>query len=299
MSHFDYNPIAQFLTLKFCCPKCSNHEETEPFFVPTPDFAAETHRESVNSEFFKHICSKCNYEFDIELHNGYNGGSGEISGLGDNSFLDVVEEFEEYDNGWEYEYIEEHVRDIVKAIDAIEDLSQNIKSILYKNLYANLIGIMEAYLYETILHTVMSSENSKRRFVENFKDYTNTEISIANIYKNIDEIDTRIRHSLDNLLYHNLPKIKPLFKDTIDIDLGDISLLIKPINKRHHIIHRNGKNIQGEVVSVEKDELLNLVNIISNFIERIETQLHPHHPDLSDFLSEDAFGKLNEIDISV
>lgn len=54
MATFEFNPIADFIVLKFVCPFCGEENETDALYVPTPDFSAETHHDSVNSEDYEH-----------------------------------------------------------------------------------------------------------------------------------------------------------------------------------------------------------------------------------------------------
>ena len=50
MAQFAYNPTADQLNLKFACPNCGN--TVEDFVgVPAPDLMAETHHDSINSDF--------------------------------------------------------------------------------------------------------------------------------------------------------------------------------------------------------------------------------------------------------
>ena len=274
MAHFYFNPVTNRIKLKFNCPFCKEQISINSLDIPEPDFSAETHRESINSEYITHICPKCEKEIEIQLHNGFNGGNGIIPSLEADSYIEIEEEHIE-DRDWEYEYIEEHVRDIAKVIDSLDDLNIFSQRIIYRNLYVNLIAIMEAYLYETILHRVLASYASKRKFVENYHNYQEIQISFSNIFKKIDNIDSFIIQTLDNLLYHNLPLLKPIFKSTSDIDLGDISKLIKPINIRHDLVHRNGKDKDGNEHLIGKDDVLVLLEEISKFISNIEQQVNP------------------------
>ena len=94
MASFDFNPIADYVVLKFKCPECGTENETDALSVPTPDFAAENHRDSCNYDEYEHECSNCGHIFDITINNGIYGGDGEISDVDD---VSVEEEFPEDD----------------------------------------------------------------------------------------------------------------------------------------------------------------------------------------------------------
>ena len=57
MATFEYNPLADSVTVKYECPKCG-HINEDTFGVPTPDMHAETHRDSVNTNFADAVCGK-------------------------------------------------------------------------------------------------------------------------------------------------------------------------------------------------------------------------------------------------
>ena len=95
MATFEFNPIADFIVLKFVCPFCGEENETDALYVPTPDFSAETHHDSVNSEDYEHQCHKCDHLFEITVYNGFYGGDGEISDIDEG--VSVEEDFPEED----------------------------------------------------------------------------------------------------------------------------------------------------------------------------------------------------------
>lgn len=274
MAEFSFTPSALSIKLKFVCSGCKNLIETDELFVPSPNYSAETHHESVESEDYECECSHCNKKFDISLHNGFYGGYGEIFDLPRQMLNSVEEEFEPYDPEWEYEFVEEHVRDIVKVLDKIEVLDEFTKKILYRNLYANLIAIMEAYLSETLIQQVLISQETKRKFVENYKGYRDMTSPFSNLFKNLDNLNSIIISTLRELMYHNLGKIKPIYGATIGVDLGDVSELMKAVVIRHDIVHRNGKDINGYEPIITKDIVYKLAYKISDFINNIENQIH-------------------------
>ena len=149
MATFEFNPIADFIVLKFVCPFCGEENETDALYVPTPDFSAETHHDSVNSEDYEHQCHKCDHLFEITVYNGFYGGDGEISDIDEG--VSVEEDFPEEDYEEEYKsaYFDEHVRETIDVLDKIEVLDEVSKKLLYRTLYANVISSMEAYLSDS------------------------------------------------------------------------------------------------------------------------------------------------------
>ena len=272
MATFEFNPIADFIVLKFVCPFCGEENETDALYIPTPDFSAETHHDSVNSEDYEHQCHKCDHLFEITLNNGFYGGDGDISDIDDG--ISVEEDFPEEDYEEEYKsvFFDEHVRETIDVLDKIEVLDESSKKLLYRTLYANVISSMEAYLSDRLIQKVLSSEETKRHFVENFKDFEDVKISLSDIYENIENIESRIKKSLREIIYHHLPRIRNIYKSTLNIDLGDISDLMKCVSIRHDIVHRNGKDKDGNLQVINKNDVEELATKVTEFIRNIESQ---------------------------
>jgi hypothetical protein len=96
MNDFNFNLTASSISIKFTCPFCNEENETDGYNVPEPDYSAETGSESTNSEYYEHNCINCDELFNIELHNSYNGGFGQIESDSDNG-IDINDiEIEEY-----------------------------------------------------------------------------------------------------------------------------------------------------------------------------------------------------------
>lgn len=74
------------------------------------------------------------------------------------------------------------------------------------------------------------------------------------------------------IIYHHLPRVKNIYKSTLDIDLGNISELMECISIRHDIVHRNGKDKDGNLQNINKEDIVRLASIVSDFIRNIESQ---------------------------
>lgn len=294
MISFDFNTIADFVVLKFTCPECGEFNETDALSVPTPDFTAETHHDSCNSEDYEHICPKCGHLFDITLNNGFYGGDGEISDLGEDNSLSVKEEFpdNDYEEDLKSMFFDEHVIETIDVLDRIDCLDEPSRKLLYRTLYANIISSMEAYLSDKIISRVLSTTESKRKFVENYKGYNELKLSLSDIYKKMDNIDSCIIKTLRNIIYHNLPVVKNIYKTALGVEIGDISELMKYVAIRHDIVHRNGKDKEGVLHNITKEDVITLATKISDFIRNIESEFSKLNSDNGIISPEDIVAEL-------
>ena len=85
-----------------------------------------------------------------------------------------------------------------------------------------------------------------------------------------------IQETLRGLMYHNLGKIKPIYKDVLDIDLGDIGDIMTAVQIRHDIIHRSGKDKDGNLHNIQKEDVIDLVEKVSSLISKVDMSINPN-----------------------
>lgn len=262
------NPICESIIVKFSCPECGEEVISDSLSVPLPDFSAEKNSDSMNYESYDIICDNCGHSYVVTIYNAMYGGEVEVSGV---DSVNVEEEYaeEEYDD-YVFDLTPEN---ITKVLDEIESLSVPTKEYLYRQLYAGAITSMEAFLSSTLLREVLSSDATKRRFVEQYLPYRELSISFSNIYEQMETIDTTIQNTLRSLMYHNLAKIKPIYKDVLNVDLGDISGIMKAVPIRHDIVHRSGKSKEGIMHSITKEDVIAIVENVSSLISDVNLSL--------------------------
>ena len=272
MASFDYNPTADQLNLKFPCPHCGN--VVEDFVgVPSPDLLAETHTDSINSDSENIVCEYCGHEMTVDLHTGYNGGYGEIEGVEDNS-IEVDEHFpEENDEFYEEQLYEATHTEIERALDSIEGLESDVKQFLYRLLYANVITSMETFLGDTLKREVLQDEESLRKFVETYKPFKDISMNLSDLYVKKESMPGFVKTTLRELLYHDLRKIKPIYRDALGIDLGDVSDLYKAVLVRHDLVHRNGKNHEGVEHTITEEMVRELQTKVKALMESVNNQI--------------------------
>lgn len=276
MATFGYNPISDYLVIEVKCPECGEIMGYS-IDVPSPDFSADTHRESCNYNEEEFVCENCGFEFSVDLCNGIFGGDGEIHGIEDEYLVGVHEHYPEDDDldipdDFLSEFIDPHVNEINETLSKLDVLDEPTRSLLYRNLFANVISCLEAYLSDTAISRIKNSPYYKRRFVENSEAFKKQSLPLSTIYSRMEQMDNLIMQRLKDIIYHNLDVVKPLYRDTFEIDLGDLSYLMKAIQKRHDIVHRNGKDKEGNRLSINKEDVKELIEKVSDFIQNIETQ---------------------------
>ena len=172
--------------------------------------------------------------------------------------------FEEFNNSIEI------IRNLCEKITFEEDLVQHF----YNMLYSSVITSLETYLSDALRFKITNDEKYLKLFVETFREYEKEKFTFKEVFNQCENILFKVKEDISKLMYHNLSKIKGIYKSTFDIEFNDISGLAQSIVIRHDLVHRNGKNKEGVNHNISKNDVLNLCSSVSGFIVDIETKFN-------------------------
>ena len=257
---------------------------SDALWVPSPNFAAENNSDSMNYEEYQVECESCGRSFDVTIYNAMYGGEVEVE---DVDGVDIIEEYADPEGDYENYVFDLTPEKITDMLNEIETLSSITKEYLYRQLYAGTITSMEAFLSSTLLKVVLSTNEKKRKFVERYLPYHTKQISFSSIFEQMDKIDTTLHETIRGLMYHNLGKIKPIYKEVLDIDLGDIKDIMKAVQIRHDIVHRSGIDKDGNLHSIQKEDVIELVEKVSSLISKVDVAINLNPLIATDFADND------------
>ena len=192
---------------------------------------------------------------------------------------------EEIFSSWVSYLVPEYYEEFKKSIAILQNLcdlwdnsaptQENIAA-LYRLLYWAVIISLETYLYEALRFRVLGTEDDKIKiFVERFEDFSKKKIIYKDIFSEYEQIRETVNQKLNELLYHNLPKIKGIHEDIFNIDFPDIWSLMSAIKKRHDIFHRNWKDVSWNFIDVNSGDIANLISEVKSFVDQIEQKFNP------------------------
>lgn len=157
----------------------------------------------------------------------------------------------------------------VRALLNIEVYNETQFSLLVM-LHGHAVASLESYLAAKFIHKVTNSEELIRKLVESDPVFSERKFTLKEIYEKHEGLQLTVATYLKELIFHDLKKVKPMFKNVLDYDFGDISWLFKAINLRHHCVHRAGLDKDGNRIDLSVDSIRNLVDKSSALIWSIE-----------------------------
>lgn len=271
MASFDYNPLASYVTITWVCPNCKKQNITR-IAPPQPDFSAETDHDSQSQDDFDVECQNCNHQINVTMCTGIWSSWGEIDIDGAN--LISVDDFIEPDDDY-YDNVkfEDSHNDTLEILEAIKDLSPEHQNKLCMLLYANVITKMETFLCDTLAQYVMSDKKYKKRFVSTYEPLKNGKLTYSEIYEKYDSLDDIIKEKLAEIIYHRMEQVSNIYKNVIGIDINPSGKIYRAIQNRHNIVHRNGKDKEGNLLNISKEEVKELSEYMVDYINDIKEKI--------------------------
>lgn len=163
--------------------------------------------------------------------------------------------------------------DKIKALMKL-NIDEDLRRNYYMLLYVNLITILETYLSDAFINTVLNNERLTQKFVETNLNFAKQKFSLNEIFLKMEHLETEVKTYLIDMIWHNLEKAKHMYKETLDVDFPqDIKDIFKAIVTRHDIVHRNGRTKEGVEIQVIKEDIIELIDKTSSFVDYIDKQL--------------------------
>lgn len=152
----------------------------------------------------------------------------------------------------------------------------------YRMLFASVITLMEAFLSDAFHKSIINDEILFEKFIVNNPTFNEKKYKLKEIIDWNKNIHKRVTDYLHNeILWHNLDKIKMMYKETLGVEFPkDISSIYKAVAIRHDIVHRNGRKLKGGYHRLNEEKLKQLVADVENLVKKINDQLPKIKNDL-------------------
>lgn len=164
------------------------------------------------------------------------------------------------------------ILDIEKLLDT--EVDGIVANCFYRLLHVNVITALETYLSDAFINTVAPNPELMRRFIKSTPEFQNEKVALSEVFEAVEQIEQRAKSHLVDVVWHNLERVKPMYRDTLDIEFPkDLGAIFRAIMKRHDIVHRNGKTKTGAEIVISKQDVVDLISAVEKFTQEIDSQL--------------------------
>jgi len=168
--------------------------------------------------------------------------------------------------------------DFLDEIEALHmsEIRTGNSSIYLKMRFSYAVTLMESCLSEMIKSVTMQHESFRRNAINNINDLKNLKINAATLLdKNPKDIlDNAIMGHLSHIIYHHMDKVSKVYTDILgedfpSIESDDNKNIRDLIVLRHDIVHRNGKNINGDKIHIDLAKVDSCIAQIRTFVKGV------------------------------
>lgn len=234
-------------------PTYSNYPSTGVFNFPGPDW----------EQFVVAFLASCPDGALCELN------VAELLNEDDEDNFEDVAEISEMET-WPHKNCRASIQDILD-LSSSQPKNHSLQSMCY----ASIITAMEAYLGDILKREIFSRPTVKQRFVESYQPFKDKKITISDLYDQLSRIDTDIKDALDGMSLHKMDTAKNIFSKTLltEFPPSSLPLLGAAVKRRHDIVHRNGRNKDGELLPTGQNEVTELAQQVQLFTQNIDAQI--------------------------
>lgn len=143
----------------------------------------------------------------------------------------------------------------------------------HRLLFANAITALETYLSDTFINRVLENDTLLQKYLDTEPNFKERKVAFKDVLRQAPQVRSAAKKELLDVAWHNLGKVKAMYKAVLDIDLGDTADLFRAIEMRHDIVHRNGRTKEGGAVSVSAAGIAVLLSHVEQLALRVEHKL--------------------------
>lgn len=125
---------------------------------------------------------------------------------------------------------------------------------------------------DVMINMVMKRKDCFRKYVENDQSYKKEKIKICQLYERCDRIEADVLAKLLKTVFHNIDVVKEMYKNILSVNFSyDLTNIYKALLTRHEIVHRNGKDKEGNEVLIYKSDIESIIKDVVGFIDSINS----------------------------
>jgi len=247
---------------------------------PEPNYMAERNRDSYVETDDEVVCDECGENYEVSIINSFGGADvsvdrGNIEVSFDGPYYD---ENDRDDDMYWREEPSEQLRILKSHLNSAADLlkidvGHNNFFSLSVMIYGHVVAATEGFLSSVFIKTTTGSEELIRRLVETDPKFSEMKFSMSQLFKERESIKDTVAAYLQKLIFHDLKKIKPMYKSVLGLDLGDIGWLFNAVSKRHDCVHRAGYGKDGSQITFDGNEIVSLIQNVRTLCDSIMTKV--------------------------
>lgn len=152
--------------------------------------------------------------------------------------------------------------------------SARVKQAFLRMLYSSAITSLETYLSDAFYQTVINDEVLIERLMLTTPEFMERKYSLAEVVEWKKRIQEKVSDYLFNIVWHNLAKVRCMYRDVLGVSFpDDSSAIYAAVVIRHDIVHRSGRTKTGKFHNLRESDVEKLLSALENFVAAIDSEL--------------------------
>lgn len=243
---------------------------------PEPNYMAERNKDSYVETDDSVDCEECGENYEVSIMNSFGGADVSVDGgrIDTNFNGPYYDKDDADDESYWREEPSEQLRILNRHLDSARELLKldvgpnNVFS-LNVMIYGHVVAATEGFLSSVFIKTTVGSEDLIKRLVETDPEFSGMKFSMSQLFEKRESIKDTAAGYLQKLIFHDLKKVKPMYKSVLGHDLGDIGWLFKAVSKRHDCVHRAGYDKDQKPLTFAEDEVAILIQDVRNMCQSV------------------------------
>jgi len=279
------------LRIRLHCPKCDepidNEVEDASF-----DWTNDRMSDGIDSAESTIACLNCSEEYEVQVV--AKPGEKEVKiakhpdvtiSYHDDTFDGDVDAL--FDDYVPYDAFEvyQHSRDEIELIDLSPASLLPVKQPLLRMLYIQHVVMLEAYLSDRLINIILDDNEKLIALVGAIPQLRDSTPKLIDIAKDPEYVKKNAKAYLHEFSFHRFGEAAKLYRAVLKVNIFADDANAKEMDditvKRHHLVHRNGRDNEGNVVSVNPLNVLRVRALADEMVERIETAYEEYRLELA------------------
>ena len=209
----------------------------------------------------------------IEMENEVEFGNVRIDKISDEEFEYQQKQFEAIsDNIQLFQTFKSGIENL-KKLNTVKLDDEELDFILKLQVYSGVISVMETLLSDAFINLIFGSKDLLKKFVQSYPEFRQRKFEFKDIFHQYEKLNESVKLVLLDIVYHDLRKVREMYRDTFEIEFPDLEKPIQCVLVRHDIVHRNGKTKDGKILSIKPQDVSYAIGVIDEFITDIAKKL--------------------------
>ena len=163
---------------------------------------------------------------------------------------------------------------VEEILDGAEKFGTALWKIICKLLYVNVVTSLETFLSDVFINSMLDHKQYIAIFVENYPKYKHEKIKMSQVFQVHSRITSSVEEELRQMTWHNIERVFHLYKVVFGVEFGDEHYKLKKyVEIRHDLVHRNGKNVRGEVHDIVGGDVEELITAAKRLADHIDSSM--------------------------